>query len=169
MLVQAFHEAVSRVCPVHGVSLGRSDDKTTWRIDFRDDATEEQKTAAAAVLAAIDPAKETLRSCLAVKAWAVETGGIERMLGDVRVTIPTDDRAKTLLMGAAIGLADDAKAPFISPSATVFLTGVQFKQVYAAVAQHVQAVFAVRADLLARIESGEITTAEQIDGAKWPA
>ena len=37
------HAAVAAVCPIHGVSIGRKADKTTWRIDFADDATEQQK------------------------------------------------------------------------------------------------------------------------------
>lgn len=41
---------------IDGVSIGRKDDKTTWRVDFRGDPTEVQKSAAAAVIAAFDPA-----------------------------------------------------------------------------------------------------------------
>ena len=33
-------------------SIGRADDKTTWRIDFKDEATSEQRAAAAATVAA---------------------------------------------------------------------------------------------------------------------
>ena len=45
-------EDVSDVAPIDGVSVGRWDDRTTWRIDFREDATEAQKNAAVAMLAA---------------------------------------------------------------------------------------------------------------------
>ena len=44
--------AVASVCPIYGVSIGRADDKTTWRIDFKDEATSEQRAAAAATVAA---------------------------------------------------------------------------------------------------------------------
>ena len=37
---------LKKVCPIIGVSIGREDDKATWRIDFDDSATEEQKQAA---------------------------------------------------------------------------------------------------------------------------
>lgn len=46
--------ALSAVAPVNGVSIGRRDDKSTWRIDFRSEATDEHKSAAQAVLAAFD-------------------------------------------------------------------------------------------------------------------
>ena len=48
--------AIKAVCPIHGVSIGRKDDKQTWRIDFKDDATEPQKTAAQAVVDAFNVA-----------------------------------------------------------------------------------------------------------------
>lgn len=42
--------AMQAVCPIHGVSIGRKDDKKTWRIDAKDGATVEQLAAAQAVL-----------------------------------------------------------------------------------------------------------------------
>jgi len=50
------HEAISAVCPIDGVSVRRFDDKDTWRIDFGTGATDQQKSAAAAVVAAFDVA-----------------------------------------------------------------------------------------------------------------
>lgn len=47
--------AVRAVCPIYGVSIGRLDDKATWRIDFADEATAEQRAAAQNVLEAFDP------------------------------------------------------------------------------------------------------------------
>ncbi len=43
------HEALEAVCPIKGVSVGRVDDKSTWRINFSDEATEAQQAAAMAV------------------------------------------------------------------------------------------------------------------------
>ena len=40
--------------PIFGVSVGRVDDKSSWRIDFADGATADQKTAAEQVVAAFD-------------------------------------------------------------------------------------------------------------------
>ncbi len=47
--------AIAAACPIIGVSIGRRDDKSTWRIDFDDAATVGERAAAAAVLAALDP------------------------------------------------------------------------------------------------------------------
>lgn len=49
------HDAIAAVAPITGVSIGRWDDRTTWRISFRDEATESQKQEALKVLAAYDP------------------------------------------------------------------------------------------------------------------
>ncbi len=42
--------AIKAVCPIHGVSIGRKNDKQTWRIDFKDEATPEQMAAARSVV-----------------------------------------------------------------------------------------------------------------------
>src|SRR5712671_6084445 len=53
-MLPLLHEAISAVCPIDGVSVGRRDDKATWRIDFADAATAQQKQAAADVVAQFD-------------------------------------------------------------------------------------------------------------------
>lgn len=50
------HNALAAVAPIVGVSVGRADDKATWRIDFAADATSGQRDAAQSVLAAFDAA-----------------------------------------------------------------------------------------------------------------
>lgn len=40
------HTMISAICPIHGVSVGDSANKTTWRIDYDSSATDAQKTAA---------------------------------------------------------------------------------------------------------------------------
>lgn len=47
-------EAIKAVCPIRGISIGREDDKTTWRINFKDEATDKQRADARAVLEAFD-------------------------------------------------------------------------------------------------------------------
>jgi hypothetical protein len=42
--------AIKEVCPIHGVSFGKLDDKKTWRIDFSNEATDEQKIEAQKIL-----------------------------------------------------------------------------------------------------------------------
>lgn len=43
--------ALDLVCPNEGVSIGRWHDRSTWRVDFRPEATDQQKAAAAEVIA----------------------------------------------------------------------------------------------------------------------
>lgn len=50
------HAAIAAVCPIDGVSIGRKNDKATWRIDFRDNATADQRAAAEGIKAAFDVA-----------------------------------------------------------------------------------------------------------------
>lgn len=51
-------DAVLQVCPIHGISMGKRTDKSTWRIDYAPEATDEQKAAAVAVVDAYDPAAD---------------------------------------------------------------------------------------------------------------
>ncbi len=52
--LQLLNSAIYAVCPIDGVSVGRFNDKATWRIDFSAGATAPQKAAAAAVVAGFD-------------------------------------------------------------------------------------------------------------------
>jgi len=42
------------VAPIDGVGIGQIDDKSTWRIDFKEEATEEQRAAAQAIIDSYD-------------------------------------------------------------------------------------------------------------------
>lgn len=42
----AIDQQVKAICPIHGISFYDINDNKTWRIDFAEDATEEQKAAA---------------------------------------------------------------------------------------------------------------------------
>lgn len=48
------HNAIEAVAPIFGVSVPNFGDPTTVRIDFKDEATDEQRKAAQAVLSAYD-------------------------------------------------------------------------------------------------------------------
>lgn len=54
MIATTLHAQVSAVCPIEGISIGKQDDKSTWRIDFKEAATKEQQLAARAALDAFD-------------------------------------------------------------------------------------------------------------------
>lgn len=55
-ITSKLHAAIAAVCPIDGVSIGRRDDKATWRIDFKDTATTTERTSAQVALAAFDVA-----------------------------------------------------------------------------------------------------------------
>lgn len=55
-VAQTLHTAVELVCPIQGVSVGRKNDKTTWRINYKQEATPAQRAAAQAVVDALDVA-----------------------------------------------------------------------------------------------------------------
>jgi hypothetical protein len=41
-MITKLDQLISAVCPIDGISIGRKNDKATWRIDFKE-CTEEQK------------------------------------------------------------------------------------------------------------------------------
>ena len=49
--------AIEFVCPIYGVSIGRRDDRSTWRIDFKEEATIQNRRDAVTVLNEFDPAE----------------------------------------------------------------------------------------------------------------
>lgn len=58
MNIDQLDKALKAVCPVSGVSIGRKNNKATWRIDFMDEATDEQKKAAQDILNSMDVVEE---------------------------------------------------------------------------------------------------------------
>jgi hypothetical protein len=94
------------------------------------------------------------------KRWRVEVGGVT--LGGVQV--PTDDRAKLLLLGAAQSMADGSSAPLVIAGVNYgSKTKAEFQSINAAVVVHVQSTFPKLATALADIASDTITTTAQID------
>lgn len=57
--IQKLDKEVSAVAPIHGVSVGNANDKSTWRIDFKDEVTTQQKTDAQAALGAFVDGPDT--------------------------------------------------------------------------------------------------------------
>ena len=53
-VLEAMMRAVSKVAPIEGISVGRYDDRKTWRIDFKKSATPGEINVGNAVLAAFD-------------------------------------------------------------------------------------------------------------------
>lgn len=111
-----------------------------------------------------DALKAALRAYAADKRWRVETGGMT--ITGIRV--PTDDRAKLLLLGAATCMADGSSSKLVISGVDYgTFTKEQFAAINAAVIGHVQGTFPILADLLAGIDSGTINTIGQINAASW--
>lgn len=51
-------EKIKAVAPIDGIGVGRFEDKSTWRIDFKDEATQTERVAAQAVVDGFDVAAE---------------------------------------------------------------------------------------------------------------
>lgn len=50
MNLVSLHETVAAAAPIYGVKVGKPDDRATWAIDFKDEATPEQRAAAQAAM-----------------------------------------------------------------------------------------------------------------------
>lgn len=48
-------DEIGSICPIHGVSIGRVNDKETWKVHFAESATPEQIESANSVVEAFDP------------------------------------------------------------------------------------------------------------------
>lgn len=140
-------------------------DAATGAIVFpRDGQTPEDAIFEAGAAVNAPASADDLKAFAADKRWRVETGGIVRM----GLTVPTDDRAKLLLLGASSEMADEDTAPFNVGTASVVINGAQFKALYGAVVAHVQACMARQTEIMAAIDAGTITTTAQIEAASWP-
>lgn len=99
------------------------------------------------------------------KRWEVEVGGFVWN----GITVPTDDRAKLLILGASQTMDAADTAPLIIGGVNYgSLTGAQFKALNAAIVGHVQATFPVLGAILADIASNTVITTDEIDAAAWP-
>lgn len=108
-----------------------------------------------------------LRAYAADKRWRVETGGIN--VGGA--PIATDDRSKTMIMGARIKAdADpDYTVGWKTEAGFVTLSAAQIVAISDAVLAHVDACFSAEAAVLSDIEDGTITAVAGIDTYAWPS
>ena len=108
--------------------------------------------------------KTALRAYAIDKRWRVEVGGIT--IGGVPV--PTSDRAKLLLLGAAECMADGSTSKLVIDGVDYgTYSKAQFVALNAAVIAHVQGTFPILADVVAEINAGTITTTAEIDAYAW--
>lgn len=118
--------AVRAVCPhIDGVSIGDFGDRSTWRINFKPDATDAQKAAAASVLAGFDPVspiKDKLKARVDDDAERVRLRYITPGVGMAMTYNEKKDQAVAVLaMGEATAnaLAKHGAAEFPTLSASV--------------------------------------------------
>ncbi|MFD2677988.1 DUF4376 domain-containing protein [Camelimonas lactis] len=114
------------------------------------------------------PSQADLAAYAADKRWQAETGGIT-VAG---VPVATDDRSKTMIMGARIKA--DADSSYTvgwkgADGSFVSLTAPQIIAISDAVLAHVDACFAAEAAVAAAITDGTVTTTQQVDDWPWPA
>ena len=62
MISSTLFKIINSVCPIEGLSIGDVNDKLTWRIDFRDGATDKQRQDAKDVIATFDAVAELAKS-----------------------------------------------------------------------------------------------------------
>lgn len=53
-VITSLHAQVAAVCPIEGISIGKPDDRSTWRIDFNSQATAGERVAAQAIVDGFD-------------------------------------------------------------------------------------------------------------------
>lgn len=115
-MAAALDRAVRAVCPIDSVSIGKPDDKTTWRIDFALGATAPQKAAAQAAVASFvyDPAADASADASDLLSIVLaDKTSVLRAIGEVQFrmlkgTLPVDAtmtpaKYKTLLLSIMNG------------------------------------------------------------------
>lgn len=55
--IVALDQQLKNVCPIEGVSIGLWNDKSTWQISFKSEATQSERTLAQSILLTFDPTK----------------------------------------------------------------------------------------------------------------
>ena len=111
--------------------------------------------------------KPELFAYAASKRWDVENGGIS--VGGV--PIATDDRSKTMIMGARIKADADTGYTVRWKTAAGFVTlaASDIVNISDAVLNHIDASFNAEADVFGLIDAGEISTTQEIDEYDWPS
>lgn len=110
------------------------------------------------------PSKAQLLAHLAAHRWVVETGGIQ-LNG---MTVATDDRSKTMIMGARVAAManPDHVVNWKMPDGSWMpLDAATITAVSDAVLNHVNSCFEREAEVAAMIEAGDITGPEGVEAA----
>lgn len=85
-------QAIRAVCPINGVSIGDEADRSTWSIDYADDATDDQKEAAEALLQTWDPSTETAPDSVSARQFKLQLLA-QGLLDQVEAWVGSQSRA----------------------------------------------------------------------------
>lgn len=160
-------DEVSHIGPLLDPAKGHVYEHGTLYVPDEDECDIVDQAVASIADALARAAKDRLLAYAAEKRWRVETGGITA--GGVMVA--TDDRSKSLVMGARMAADRDPNfTTRFKPVGGGFVT-VDAPAIIAisdALLAHVAACFAIEAQVVADIDAGTITTTAEIDAADWP-
>lgn len=85
MFAQSLDREVKAVCPhIEGVSVGRKDDRATWRVEFKPQATEAERQAAEDVLARFVFTPQPASPIDALPAQATDLSPVVAILTDIQ-------------------------------------------------------------------------------------
>ena len=99
------HSQIAAICPIDGISIGDESDRSTWRIDFRPEATPEQRLAAEELKLTWQPAPPIPQGTL--KWEASEVPGAVRLVAEF-------NGKKSAIVGA-VGADSSLAAMYQSP------------------------------------------------------
>ena len=114
MNLDRLKKKIAEVCPITEICIGKEDDKTTWRIDYSDDATDDEKTAAQAVIDNADlsilndvkyiPCKDVIERLSALGKYETVKAAMSEVQKDIffslKEGIATDDAGVIALLTA---------------------------------------------------------------------
>ncbi|MBR0753521.1 DUF4376 domain-containing protein [Bradyrhizobium jicamae] len=132
---------------------------TTWPRD--NDGTQTD----AALQGVLDPyfIFVTLEAYAANERWKLETGGIASTAG---VPLKTDDRGKTMIIGAGLLATNDPNftTTWVGADGELYpLTNDQLKQQVGDLQHHIDACFVAYTDIVTQVRQKKITSHQQID------
>lgn len=105
MDTKALSDAIAAVAPINGISIGNEDDKATWRIDFKEEATDAQKLAAENIISGFNAASgDLLLQVDAIRDGRFNSGFADETTGKTYSCDPISVSRWTAV-GAAAGLA----------------------------------------------------------------
>lgn len=119
MIASKIYSEISIVCPIDGVSIGNTSDKSTWKINFSQSATAQQRSAAQAAIENFDvSAFNQTQQSRTQRAIGLESeASADQFIDQLRTATPTQIRnfvtnnvtdlasAKVLLGRMAIAIA----------------------------------------------------------------